>query len=385
MGFTFWSFLLALIFSGLFILGLSLFRKHVSLSGKHSALALIFVCLLCILRIFLSYDFSFSTGISIRGFYAVFSDFILATGPDFSDWLFSPWQIFLIIWGIGAIWTSAVFFHQYHSYNRDLRRLSLYRPDQVARVSAILFHDFKWNMICTVLCVPGIQMPGGLGLFHKKILLPDRAYSDKELYYILAHEYSHFHNGDLFLKFFVQICCCIFWWFPLIRILQKQISQAAEIRCDSTVTEHIPTAALPEYMEALVKILKQSSQSSKNSFYPMATLLESTSEETVMERFQILAQKNKKESFKMILFSIISVIFFSSSYLFLPIPEYDPPIDDIESDGGEYIDPDQSWLYMKDNSYYLVINGDEIEPISESDLSIFLAAGLTFKEESYHE
>ncbi len=381
MGFSFWSFLVALACSGLFIFGLSLFRKQVMLSGKYGAFALIFVCLLCILRIFFFYDFSFSTGIRLHGFYAVFSDFILATAPDLQDWLCSPWQLFLILWGIGAVWKSAVFFRRYHVFHRELRRFPSYRPDQIEKVSARLSQDFRWKMTCAVLCVPGIQTPGGIGLFHKKILLPDCAYSDQELYYILAHEYSHFHNGDLFLKFFVQICCCIFWWFPLIRILQKQIAQAAEIRCDLTVAEHIPAVVLPEYMEILVKILRQASQSDQNSFYPMATLLENTSEETVMERFQILARKNKTGSVKMILFSAAAVVFFFSSYLFLPIPAYDPPMEDIEEGGAEYVDPNQSWLYRKGDRYYVVINGEETDPVSEASLPIFLEAGLPLKEE----
>ena len=99
MGLTFWSFLVALAWCSIFILALTLFRKHVTLSGKHGAFALILVCVLCILRMFLSYDFSFSKGIDVGGVYTTFSDFMLNTTSAFDFFAISPWEIFLIIWG----------------------------------------------------------------------------------------------------------------------------------------------------------------------------------------------------------------------------------------------------------------------------------------------
>lgn len=386
MGFTFWSFLVALASCSLLILALALFRKHVTLSGKHGAFALILVCVLCILRMFLSYDFSFATGIGIGGVYAIFSDFMLATSPALSSWVISPWEIVLIIWGIGAAIMLFHFWWQYHVCTQSLRSFTPLQSEQIQRISSLVLHDLGFKMNCSILRIPNLHMPGGIGIFHKKILLPDCDYSDDELYYILAHEYNHFRNGDLLLKLMFHFCCCLLWWFPPVHLLQKQITQATEIRCDMAVSENLSPSQKLRYMDTLVQSMKYSRQKDmpKTAVPYMTTLSETASEDAMLERFKILSEtpKIKTGSLNMILFTIVTCILFAVSYLFLPLPSHDTPVEEIEGNGGIYIDPERSWLYTKDDGYYLVINGLEEIPVSEFAASIHSAAGVPFKEES---
>lgn len=390
MGFTFWSFLVALAWCSIFILALTLFRKHVTLSGKHGAFALILVCILCILRMFLSYDFSFSTGIPIRGVYALFSDFMLTTISVFDFCLIPPWEIFLIIWGLGAVATLFRFFIQYHAYTKSLHPFSICQSKQMQTVSSSVLHDFGMKINCSILCIPELHMPGGIGVFHKKILLPDYNYSDEELYFILAHEYCHFRNGDLLLKYIIHICCCLLWWFPPIRLLQKQIMQATEIRCDMTVSEHLSRPFRIRYMDVLVQSMKRASQKDghRTDLPYIMTLSETASKSTMVERFKILskAPKTKTGSRNTILFAIIMCIFFFASYLYLPLPSYEAPTEQLEGNGSTYIDPELSWLYIKDGNYYLVINGSDTVQVDETiGLPIYIGAGIPIKEDFYEK
>lgn len=385
MGFTFWSFLAALAWCSIFILALVLFRKRVTPSGKHGAFALILVCVLCILRIFLSYDFSFSTGIPIRGVYALFSDFMLTTTSTFDFCPIPPWEIFLIIWGLGAAVMLLHFFMQYHTYIKSLRPFAACQSEQVQKVSSSVFCDFGMKINCSILLIPDLYMPGGIGIFNKKVLLPDCNYSDEELYFILAHEYCHFRNGDLLLKYIIHICCCLLWWFPPIRLLQKQIMQATEIRCDMTVSEHLSPTFRIRYMDVLVQSMKRASQKDRRrSEVPyIMTLSETASKNTMLERFEILSQVPKTGSRTTIVFTIIVCTFFFASYLYLPLPSYEAPTEQIEGNGSTYIDPELSWLYRKDGNYYLVINGLETVQVDETiEVPIYVAGGITFKEET---
>ena len=390
MGLTFWSFLVALAWCSIFILALTLFRKHVTLSGKHGAFALILVCVLCILRMFLSYDFSFSKGIDVGGVYTTFSDFMLNTTSAFDFFAISPWEIFLIIWGLGAVATLFRFFIQYHAYTKSLRPFSSCQSEQVQTVSSSVLHDFGMKINCSILRIPELHMPGGIGVFHKKILLPDYNYPDEELYFILAHEYCHFRNGDLLLKYMIHICCCLLWWFPPIRLLQKQIMQATEIRCDMKVSEHLSLPFRIRYMDVLVQSMKRADQKDgRRTDVPyIVALSETVSKSTMVERFMILsnAPEIKTGSHNTILFTIIMCIFFFASYLYLPLPSYETPAEQIEGNGSTYIDPELSWLYIKDGNYYLVINGSDTIQVDETiEVPIYIGAGIPIKEDFYEK
>ncbi|WP_322176532.1 M56 family metallopeptidase [Acutalibacter caecimuris] len=67
----------------------------------------------------------------------------------------------------------------------------------------------------------GLDLPIGTGLIHPQICLSNNEYEPKELYYILKHEYTHFCNRDLQIKFLVHMYCCLFWWNPVVWLLKK--------------------------------------------------------------------------------------------------------------------------------------------------------------------
>lgn len=54
-----------------------------------------------------------------------------------------------------------------------------------------------------------VTVPMGIGLRRRMVLLPRLDYTDEELYYILLHEFTHFSNGDLYVKMGVSLLCII--------------------------------------------------------------------------------------------------------------------------------------------------------------------------------
>lgn len=80
-----------------------------------------------------------------------------------------------------------------------------------------------------------IESAFGMGVLHKRIILPDRDYTETELRYVLLHEYTHFLNHDTVVKLLVTLFCMIFWWNPVVYLLQKDLEQTLEIKCDLSV------------------------------------------------------------------------------------------------------------------------------------------------------
>lgn len=73
----------------------------------------------------------------------------------------------------------------------------------------------SWRTPAVKVCIcPTIDIPMGTGIFRHYICLPDREYGGEELYCVLKHEYTHFCNHDLAVKFLVHLfsfagSCCI--------------------------------------------------------------------------------------------------------------------------------------------------------------------------------
>ena len=64
------------------------------------------------------------------------------------------------------------------------------------------------------------------GLRHPVIYLPEKECNEKELEFILMHEYLHWKRKDLWKKFIINIIGMIFWWNPLAYLLCKDLEFA---------------------------------------------------------------------------------------------------------------------------------------------------------------
>ena len=94
-------------------------------------------------------------------------------------------------------------------------------------------------MKVSVRCTNCLSTPIAIGILRKYVVLPKRLYSDKELHYMLLHEYIHFQHQDLLLKFCIQIMFCICWWMPFHKFIQNSIEQTMELHCDQSVVQYL--------------------------------------------------------------------------------------------------------------------------------------------------
>ncbi|MFR8389290.1 M56 family metallopeptidase [Anaerobutyricum hallii] len=89
------------------------------------------------------------------------------------------------------------------------------------------------------------------GLRHPVIYLPEKECNEKELEFILMHEYLHWKRKDLWKKFIINIIGMIFWWNPLAYLLCKDLDQIIELNCDNAMSKKYSEMDTLYYLDTL--------------------------------------------------------------------------------------------------------------------------------------
>ena len=92
-----------------------------------------------------------------------------------------------------------------------------------------------------------VTFPMTTGSFRKKIILPIKDYTEKELYMILEHEINHVKSYDLLWKKIGLFITFIHWWNPFSYILLRKLILQLEIECDIKTCENNDHFSMKEY------------------------------------------------------------------------------------------------------------------------------------------
>ena len=202
---------------------------------------------------------------------------------------------------------------------------------------------------------PDLPTPMGAGIFRRYILLPQREYSEKELYYILLHESTHFLNRDILIKLMISVFCCIFWWNPAVYLLKADLEQTLEMKCDAAVSRNLDRVEKVVYLRTILNCMKWSS-SKKASFYDAVCLLN-------------------------LLLVISFCLLLGVSYLFIPQPAYAPPVLQ-NTPNILYFDAEDSYILQKaDGTYWLYTQVKAPEKLNDEELRIFKLGKVPVRKE----
>lgn len=101
-----------------------------------------------------------------------------------------------------------------------------------------------------------VLTPFMVGMFKPTIYMTEVDCDDKELKYILIHEYTHWKRKDHWKQAFVYIMRIIFWWNPLFYFLNKDIRLMIEMGCDKTMLRNYPERYSLGYLKTLCFVAK---------------------------------------------------------------------------------------------------------------------------------
>ncbi len=155
-----------------------------------------------------------------------------------ADWLPVVSRLVACVWLVGALLVARRWLRGALVCHR-LRRSA--RPVYDARVLAIAARacnavqlDHRVDVGISRLA-PG---PLSLGVLRPMIVLPQdmaEALGDEELLCILTHEAAHVARHDMAIAWLQQLCLCLYWWNPLVRVVHGGINRVREQICDDYV------------------------------------------------------------------------------------------------------------------------------------------------------
>ncbi len=283
MNISVFSFMMSVLSSTVFILSIHFLRGReyfLRAFGVHTILALYGLCLA---RMIFPIEMPFTVHIALQGLYSS----LLAALSD--TWLPG------LLCGLWIAVAAAIFLHFFWNDFLVNKELAQFHQNRAPRAEKILerIQSTSARRTAVVVCLcPDIDIPMGAGLIRRRIYLPDEEYTDKELYYIIKHEYTHFCNHDLVSKFMVKILCCVFWWNPAVYVLKKDISQILEIQCDIDATKGFTKQERLEYLMTILRILggRDSSKGKPPSMLTTGMLFD-TGRSGIKERFTLLTRE----------------------------------------------------------------------------------------------
>jgi cell wall-associated NlpC family hydrolase len=149
-----------------------------------------------------------------------------------------------LIWGVTAIVLIAVKGIGYLVYRKRLKRFirPVIKEDILKEYNRCIqeLHSncsmglFPYNKISLYTC-PVISCPISIGILKPAILLPDEAYTDKEIYFILKHELIHILRRDSLIKLIQLIVLAFNWYNPICYVMTRYLEEWCEASCDEQV------------------------------------------------------------------------------------------------------------------------------------------------------
>jgi len=160
-----------------------------------------------------------------------------------------PWQdMFLatlgIVWAAGMAVVSARWLRSWWTTRRAAR-------------SAVPFGNFRGVPVLKSqrMRVDRIE-PGVFGFWRQSILIPDGMevnLSDEQFQAVLAHEWHHAQRRDNLTAALHMVSEAIFWFYPVVWMVGRMLSEERELACDLAVLEQ---AASEDYAESILSVCK---------------------------------------------------------------------------------------------------------------------------------
>lgn len=363
------SFFMATIFGSVLSIMTYRMRKKNLYSGRAGIAGMVLLYLFGLARMLVPVDFPFTQGIYLdKGITWIYDEICL---KRYGNKIFSIsiMEFMIVIWLCIACILLTRFLCNYHRTWEWVRKMNKKADKRWEnRLEKVMEKRGRKVKVGIYRCGQ-VKSPMGMGIKNRLILLPDKEYKEKDLYYILLHEYTHFLNHDLLIKMAVQVYCCIFWWNPTSHFLRKDLEQSLEIKCDLCVTQGMDRKDISDYLQTIVNAIKGMREWNGDTSHGTAALAKGEKSE-IIERFRIIAENQKNVAKKRVIMFFWSVMFLVAlalSYSVIPLPAYEPIVDEIETGPNTYeLSPENSYILEDgEGGYRWVMDGVMDDEISK--------------------
>lgn len=153
-----------------------------------------------------------------------------------ADWQF----LFLFIWLAAAAGLLGIRSVQYQVLKKKVLETSVpCRDPGLKAMVCFICRESALKRKIQVRISREIRTPMLFGYYKPVVLLPRRTYHEEEIRMILRHEIQHYKNHDLWYKFLIMFVCDLYWFNPILRLMQRAAYQDIECICDEKAVRRL--------------------------------------------------------------------------------------------------------------------------------------------------
>ncbi len=343
MEFTFGTFVTNMVFSGL-LLHISAHFLESQKTVNERMVKIIFICIiLSMFRMLIPVEFFFSHTIGIP---VVLPHVHSMLKISLFHGYINLKEFLLLIWLTGALVKGYIILHKYQS----LKKILMMVPEiQSRELTYIVSEMHLCKRDIRIVKLNGV-LPCITGLLHPVIILPDIEADKEKISYILKHELLHYIHHDLWFKAAGELLGIIYWWNPVIIILNKQINFMTEIKDDMILTAQMNERQKIEYSQCMIRLVQETTVRKTDFSLGLAKNNIGLLEKRISYIFN-QSRKDKKNGMVLLLL-LLSLV----SHWLIFEPRYPiPPDCQIYDDLKDYE------IICEDGQYYIIENGEKIK------------------------
>ncbi len=366
---TIYSFVTAIIWFSLFILLSEMIRRKIGYTIYCNINILLIFIALAILRLFLPIEFSTTQVIDATVFLSFTKNL---SQPIFT--IFSlPINGFIML---VSVWVCGIVFCLFSLFSRMAKAKTFVKhlvrnsiKDQ--KIERYIKSNLQIrHKRCSVIVSPEVSTPMATGLLHPTILLPETALelSKNSLQNVLTHETTHILNKDLWVKFLVEVVCCVLWFNPIVYLLRRGLDNSLELRCDYYSTRNMVEQEKYSYLLTIMYFLKNKTTKKPDLLPAFGSQFLSISEDfNIKQRFKLISAPYRNTKIKSLVFVLLMFGCFVFSYMVVFQPKHNPPLEDLI--GTYELSADNAYIVVSDDGEFTLKSdyGDDSE-ILECDL-----------------
>ena len=216
-----------------------------------------------------------------------------------------------LLWILGASFLLIIKGVQYYKYIKVLKRFIMPLNQEELKeydsqcVRKLHFNDRKgllqFNKINVNKCSI-ITSPMTIGIFKPTILLPNEAYSKKDIFFILKHEFIHIQRKDSLIKLIRLIVLGLNWYNPFCYVLSRHLEDWCETSCDELVINNSTRTDRLNYSKLLLKYTAVEKK-------PMSIINMIGGKDNMRNRLYSIINHRKKRSSKILIALLLCIVF----------------------------------------------------------------------------
>ena len=155
----------------------------------------------------------------------------------------------IVVWFIGSLWRTLTVFG---SFLRTRHLIKSCKPVKHKNIRELVA-----DADIEIFTAKKINSPMVVGLMSPKIILPENIFqqlSSEQLAPIVLHELAHIQRNDIWFSHFQEFIAEVFWWSPVIRLLNNKIHIDRELACDLRAVKQLNNNK--QYAQSLIDCAK---------------------------------------------------------------------------------------------------------------------------------